>query len=56
MMTHDDNFFLDNQDLQFRLSQLDLSEIVEIKENGYPTTPSTRRRRATMPMPWTTTA
>ena len=30
-----DNFFLDNEDLQFRLSQLDLSEIVAIKEDGY---------------------
>ena len=30
-----DNFFLDNQDLQFRFSQLDLREIVEIKEKGY---------------------
>ena len=30
-----DNFFLDNEDLQFRLSQLDLSEIVAIKERGY---------------------
>ncbi|MBN2146967.1 MAG: acyl-CoA dehydrogenase family protein [Anaerolineales bacterium] len=30
-----DNFFLDNQDLQFRLDHLDLSEVVEIKEKGY---------------------
>ena len=30
-----DNFFLDNQDLQFRFNQLDLREIVEIKEKGY---------------------
>ncbi len=30
-----DNFFLDNEDLQFRLGQLDLHEIVEIKERGY---------------------
>jgi alkylation response protein AidB-like acyl-CoA dehydrogenase len=30
-----DNFYLDNQDLQFRLSQLDLREIVQIKERGY---------------------
>lgn len=30
-----DNFFLDNQDLQFRFNQLDLREIVEIKERGY---------------------
>ena len=30
-----DNFFLDNPDLQFRLSQLDLREIVAIKERGY---------------------
>jgi alkylation response protein AidB-like acyl-CoA dehydrogenase len=30
-----ENFFLDNQDLQFRFSQLDLREIVEIKEQGY---------------------
>jgi alkylation response protein AidB-like acyl-CoA dehydrogenase len=30
-----DNFFLDNEDMQFRLSQLDLSEIVAIKERGY---------------------
>jgi alkylation response protein AidB-like acyl-CoA dehydrogenase len=32
-----DNFFLDNLDLQFRLEQLDLREIVEIKEKGYST-------------------
>jgi alkylation response protein AidB-like acyl-CoA dehydrogenase len=30
-----DNFFLDNEDMMFRLSQLDLGEIVEIKEHGY---------------------
>ena len=30
-----DNFFLDNPDLQFRLEQLDLREVVEIKEQGY---------------------
>lgn len=30
-----ENFFLDNQDLQFRLAHLDLEEIVEIKEKGY---------------------
>jgi hypothetical protein len=30
-----DNFFLDNPDLQFRLEQLDLSEVVDIKEQGY---------------------
>ena len=30
-----DNFFLDNPDLQFRLEQLDLTEVVEIKEQGY---------------------
>ncbi len=30
-----ENFFLDNQDLQFRLEQLDLSEVVELKEKGY---------------------
>jgi alkylation response protein AidB-like acyl-CoA dehydrogenase len=30
-----DNFFLDNDDLQFRIRQLDLSEIVAIKERGY---------------------
>ena len=30
-----DNFFLDNQDLQFRFSRLDLSEIVQIKERNY---------------------
>jgi alkylation response protein AidB-like acyl-CoA dehydrogenase len=30
-----ENFFLDNQDLQFRFSQLDLREIVEIKEQSY---------------------
>ncbi len=30
-----ENFFLDNPDLQFRLQHLDLSEIVEIKEQGY---------------------
>jgi hypothetical protein len=30
-----DNFFLDNPDLLFRLEQLDLQEVVEIKEQGY---------------------
>jgi len=30
-----ENFFLDNQDLQFRLEQVDLSEVVAIKEEGY---------------------
>lgn len=30
-----DNFFLDNSDLQFRLEQLDLKDVLEIKENGY---------------------
>lgn len=30
-----ENFFLDNLDLQFRLEQLDLRDVVEIKEKGY---------------------
>ena len=30
-----ENFFADNQDLQFRLEHLDLQEIVEILEDGY---------------------
>jgi alkylation response protein AidB-like acyl-CoA dehydrogenase len=30
-----ENFFTDNPDLQFRLEQLDLQEVVELKENGY---------------------
>jgi alkylation response protein AidB-like acyl-CoA dehydrogenase len=30
-----DNFFLDNADLQFRLEQLDLKEVLELKEKGY---------------------
>ncbi len=30
-----DNFFLDNPDLQFRLEQLDLREVLELKERGY---------------------
>jgi len=30
-----ENFFLDNHDLQFRLEQLDLRGILEIKEHGY---------------------
>ena len=30
-----ENFFLDNQDLQFRLEQLDLRGVLEIKEHGY---------------------
>ncbi|MBL6981235.1 MAG: acyl-CoA dehydrogenase family protein [Anaerolineales bacterium] len=30
-----ENFFLDNQDLQFRLKQLDLRDVLEIKEQGY---------------------
>jgi alkylation response protein AidB-like acyl-CoA dehydrogenase len=30
-----DNFFLDNQDLQHRLEQLDVQEVVDILEDGY---------------------
>jgi hypothetical protein len=30
-----ENFFLDNLDLQFRLEQIDLRDVVEIKEKGY---------------------
>ena len=30
-----ENFFLDNPDLQFRLEQLDLREVLELKEKGY---------------------
>ncbi|MBN2083813.1 MAG: acyl-CoA dehydrogenase family protein [Anaerolineales bacterium] len=30
-----DNFFLDNPDLQFRLEQLDLREVLELKERNY---------------------
>ncbi len=30
-----DNFFLDNLDLQFRLEQLELQDVLEIKEKGY---------------------
>ena len=30
-----ENFFLDNLDLQFRLKQLDMRDILEIKEKGY---------------------
>ena len=30
-----DNFFLDNPDLQFRLEQLDLREVVDRREHGY---------------------
>jgi 3-(methylthio)propanoyl-CoA dehydrogenase len=30
-----ENFFLDNHDLQFRLEQLDLSGVLDIKEQGY---------------------
>jgi alkylation response protein AidB-like acyl-CoA dehydrogenase len=30
-----DNFFLDNLDIQFRLDNIDLEEILEIKEYGY---------------------
>ncbi len=29
------NFYLDNPDLQFRLDQLDLREVVDLKERGY---------------------
>jgi alkylation response protein AidB-like acyl-CoA dehydrogenase len=42
-----ENFFLDNPDLQFRLAQLDLREVLELKEKGYaesdvyPTAPRT---------------
>ncbi len=30
-----DNFFLDNADLQFRLEQLELQDVLEMKEQGY---------------------
>ena len=30
-----DNFFLDNSDLQFRLEQLELKDVLELKEKGY---------------------
>ncbi len=30
-----DNFFLDNQDLQFYLDKVDLREVLELKEKGY---------------------
>ena len=30
-----ENFFTDNSDLQFRLEQLDLSQVVDILEDGY---------------------
>jgi alkylation response protein AidB-like acyl-CoA dehydrogenase len=30
-----ENFFLDNQDLQYHLDKLDLREVVELKEKGY---------------------
>jgi alkylation response protein AidB-like acyl-CoA dehydrogenase len=30
-----DNFFLDNLDLQFRLEQLELQDVLELKEKGY---------------------
>ena len=30
-----DNFFTDNLDIQFRLEQLDLSDVIELKEKGY---------------------
>ncbi len=30
-----ENFFTDNADLQFRLEQLDLSQVVELHEDGY---------------------
>jgi alkylation response protein AidB-like acyl-CoA dehydrogenase len=30
-----DNFFLDNEDLQFRLERLDLSDVVNLLEKGY---------------------
>jgi alkylation response protein AidB-like acyl-CoA dehydrogenase len=30
-----ENFFLDNQDLQFHLDKLDLREVLELKEKGY---------------------
>jgi alkylation response protein AidB-like acyl-CoA dehydrogenase len=42
-----ENFFLDNPDLQLRLAQLDLREVLELKEKGYaesdvyPTAPRT---------------
>ena len=32
-----ENFFLDNPDLLFRLEQLDLREVVDLRENHYVT-------------------
>ncbi len=34
-MNMSENFFTDNLDIQFRLDQLDLSEVLELKEKGY---------------------
>ena len=34
-MNMSENFFTDNLDIQFRLEQLDLSDVLELKENGY---------------------
>jgi hypothetical protein len=30
-----ENFFTDNTDLQYHLDRIDLSEVVEVLENGY---------------------
>ena len=30
-----DNFFLDNADLQFRLEQLELQDVIDLQEKGY---------------------
>jgi hypothetical protein len=44
-----ENFFLDNLDLQFHLDQLDLREIVEVREKGY----AYHREYATAPRHYT---
>jgi hypothetical protein len=50
-----ENFFSDNPDLQFRLAQIDLREALEFKETGYAQAAEYPARRATTPMPRTTT-
>jgi hypothetical protein len=50
------NFYLDNPDLQFRLDQLDLREVVDLKERGYSEAEVYPTAPATTPTPRTATA
>ena len=53
------NFFLDNEDIQFLFSHIDLAELARLQEDDFEHAGGDRRRlrpRWTRPTPWTTTA